>query len=206
MKAVIGLILIVLTCPSVWADTIYVYPDGRPSLQEAIDQAGNGSTILVAEGVHRTDSALIVRGKTDLRIEGDGEAWIICSDIYENVIEIQECSSLELAGIHARHEEPPEEYGCEGAVVGVSESSDIGIYDCELNGSGGMGIFVENSSDVVVSGCLIQYNSFTAFYLYLAGPISITHNRIFDNAATLEAYDSSGIEMYGNVIANNYPY
>ena len=206
MKTIIGWVLIILAGPLAWSDTIHVYPGQRPGLQEAISQARNGSTILVAEGIHRTDSAITVKGKTGLRIEGEGEAWIICSDIYANVVEIQDCSGVELTGIHARHEEPLEEYGCQGAVIGVLESNDIGIYDCELNGSGAMGVMIDNSGNVIVSGCLIQHNSFTAIYLYLAGPVSITHNRIFDNSSTLEAYDSTGIEIYGNVIANNYPY
>ena len=205
-KKCLFLILLPLVSLPARSDTMMVVAGQGPSLQEAINQARSGTTIRVGEGIYKTDSALSIRGKRDLLVEGDGEVWIICRDVYQNVIEISDCTAVELRGIAAKHEEPLDEYECQGAVISITGSSGVEISDCELNGSGAMGVSIDNSQDVIVSGCVIQYNSYTAVYLYRAGPVSITHNRVFDNATTLQAYDSSGVEVYGNVIANNHPY
>jgi parallel beta-helix repeat protein len=75
-----------------------------------------------------------------------------------------------------------------------------------MNGSGAIGVSASDCRDLAISGCIIQFNSFTAIYLYQVDGIAITHNRIFDNAATIEAYDSTDMQLVGNAISNNAPY
>ena len=206
MKLATTITLSLFITLGIWPESVSVFPDRGPSLQETINQARSGTSIQLASGIYITDSAISIVGKTDLFIEGNGEVWIICTDVYENVIDIEDSNSIELSGIRARHEDPLDEYQCQGAVIHAVGSNNVEIYDCELNGSGAMGVSASDCLDLTISGCIIQFNSFTAVYLYGVDGVSITHNRIFDNAGTLEAYDSSDVELIGNVIANNAPF
>lgn len=202
-KQACGMVFLVLLSLAAWSETVDVYPRGNLELQQAIDQAGSGDTIQVTEGIYRSDAALRVEGKQDLRIEADGEVWIICTDVYQDVIAVSGCSGVELVDLHARHEEWLPDYQCNGAVVSVIDSSRVEIISCELNGCGAMGAYVQDSDEVTVSGCHIHKNSYTGVYLYMCGTVYITDNTITDNGTAITATDVSGLEMFGNIIAYN---
>lgn len=203
-KSVFGFAFILLACTAVWPDVIDVFPDRGIGLQEAIDQARSGDVIQLAEGVFKTDAAIRIENKSDLEITADSAVWIICRDVYQDVIQITSCREVEINGVHAKHEEWLEEYECNGAVMSVADSSGVSIVDCELNGCGAFGVYVEYSDGVTIDSCVIQWNSFAGVYVYASGPVYVTNNRMFDNTAAIEAYDVSELQVYGNVIANNY--
>ena len=203
MKRTVYCVALITMCLAVGADTLEVFPDRGATLQQAMDQARSGDTIRITEGVYYTDKAVSIVDKRNFFVEGDGEVWIICRDVYENVLEISGCEGVSLYNVHAKHEEWLEEYACNGAVVSVLGSSRVEIVGCELNGCGAMGISLEDSQEVDIVGCLIQHNSFTAIYVYSTDNVNIIRNKIFDNATTIEAYQTSGLEMYGNLIAGN---
>lgn len=203
MKPSVFCFLLITLCQIVWPDTLAVYPDKGPTLQQAVDQARSGDTIRLAEGVYRTDEALRIVERQDLFFSGEGEVWIICGDVTENVIEIIDCQGISLHNIHAKHEEWLEEYACNGAVVSVVGSNRVEIVGCELNGCGAMGVSLEDSREIDIVGCLIQRNSFAAIYIYHTDNVYIVRNKILDNATTIAAYQTSGLEMHGNVIAGN---
>jgi parallel beta-helix repeat protein len=160
MKRSVWCIMLLALCLAVWPDTLVVYPNRGPTLQQTVDQARSGDTIRVGEGIS-------------------------------------------LYNMHAKHGEWLEEYVCNGAVVSVLGSRRVEIVDCELNGCGAMGISLEDSQEIDIVGCLIQHNSFAAIYIYNTDSVYIIHSKILDNATTIAACQTSGLEMYGNVVAGN---
>ena len=182
---------------------IDVYSSGELSLQAAIDQASYGDTVLLHDGTYTSDRSILVESKQGVTIRGDGEVWIICTDVYENVLTISYSESVKLAYVKARHEEWLTEYECHGAVVQIDESSDVTLYECELNGSGAIGVSVQFSGSVTVSACYIHSNSYAGVYLYDVATVKLFNNVIEYNRSFIDAYSVEQLEMEGNWISDN---
>jgi len=59
MKAIkLILFMVILSLPSAWAKTIHI-PDDYASIQQGINAAASGDTVLIAPGVYLTDSLLV---------------------------------------------------------------------------------------------------------------------------------------------------
>ena len=185
------------------AGIINVYADGDLGLQEAIDQAQPGATIYIHEGVYNNDVTILIEGKLGLTITGRGEVWLICSDIYENVVTVSYSEGIELTSLKARHEEWLAEYECHGSVLHIEESTDIYVFDSELNGCGGIGVAAYYSESVTVENCLLHRNSLYAVYLYSTNDVSLYYNTIVNNRSFLYASEVFGLEIEGNEISGN---
>ncbi|MEM1010331.1 MAG: hypothetical protein AAGJ35_15165, partial [Myxococcota bacterium] len=115
-------------------------PQQAGLLQNTIDQSQPGDTILLTSGIYRYTKGLRIHHVRNLRIEGQGEVWIIIDDLYDDVIQVKDSSDITIRYIKARHRRPMLEFQCEGAVIRLLQSQRIWIDHCELNGSGAVGI------------------------------------------------------------------
>ncbi len=184
---------------------IVVEPGGVLGLQDAVNQARSGDAVRIHEGIYALPTSLLVKQKSDIVISGVGEVWLICDDYYSEVVSIRHCTDVEIVGIKATHREWSSEYACNAAVLGILESHTIAVYGCELNGCGAMGVSMEYSEDIRISGCYIHPNNFCALYIYDSDDISVTHNTIVEKAALISGYGIGSLEMEGNTIAGNGP-
>ena len=184
---------------------IVVEPGGALSLQDGVRQARSGDTLLVHEGVYVLPTSLRLQGKSDIVIRGIGEVWLISEDYYSEVLSLEDCSSIEIQGLRATHREWSAEYACNAAVIGLSRCSGIAIEGCEMNGCGSMGVAMERSREILISGCYIHHNNYCALYIYDSDDITVRQNTIVDNASLLAGYDIGSLEMEGNTIAGNGP-
>ena len=200
------LILCLLTSISLplFSDDIIVTSDGQISIQEAIEMAHPKDKIVIKEGIYETDTSILIESKYLLEITAEGEVWILCTDIYEHVFSMADSEEIYFYGIKASHKVWPEDFQCNGSVVNIVDSSTVGVYDCELIGSGAVGVSADNSYDVEVSGCFIRNNSLSARSLSNCSGVTISHNTIVKNVSFLEIYENVGyLNIYGNVIADN---
>ena len=204
MKRVLAaLLLSVFLAPALSAETLEVRPAGPLNLQEALEQAQEGDEVLLGEGIYKSDTAWSINGKTGLVLKGQGEVWLICRDAGSQVLSIEGSESITVQEVKLRHEEPLEEGGCEGSVIAVRESRAVRILNCELSGCGSVGVDLEASEELEISGCLIHHNSYQAVLLNECTQIVISYNTIVDNQSFLAAYGVDGLEIYGNLIAYN---
>ena len=185
---------------------IEVYPDGEITIQDAIEQAGPDANIVIYEGIYESDQTILIEGKQGLTITAEGEVWLICDDVYKNVITVSNSSDINLISLKARHDQWIPEYDCHGAVLYLEESNGIGVYDCELNGCGAMGLSAYRSRDIELDSCYLHRNSYAALYLYSVDEIYIYNCNITDNATFLSAYEVGSIDMEGNMISDNGGY
>ena len=209
MKILLSLMLLFITTFS-FAKTIEIGPSD--SLQEAINNAKSGDTILLKPGTYESKTAFNIEGKENLTITGDaenseGDVWIIVDDVNESVINISKKSkSIFIRDIKARHKKPLKEYACNGAVIRINDSTGVKIMGCELNGCGAMGVEMADAKKIFISGCYIHKNSWTAFYIYNSSNIKITYNKIENNKSFIDLNKVSQFEMWGNQIKNNEGY
>ena len=180
---------------------------GGLSIQGAVDAAQPGDTVIIEEGIYEIEESIRFSDKSGITFQGQGEVWILCSDLYTDVFSIVNCEDLNFYTIKARHKEFVPEYTCNGSVFSIANSSRIEILDCEFSGSGAIGVYLEYSDNINVSYSYIHHNSFSAFYLSSSTDVVISYNRIVDNAMFMTSYDTGSVEMYGNIIAgNDYSY
>ena len=123
--------------------------------------------------------------------------------IHADVIAVSNSTEIELSFLKARHEELDPDFECQGAVLYISDSYGVYVYDSEFSGSGAMGIAMDLSDTIYIEGCYLHQNSYCALYINNSGDIDITGCTITDNASLMDAYDIGSINMSGNTIMNN---
>jgi len=180
-----------------------ITPAEQAELRTIINSAQSGDVIRFTEGVYHYKNAVTIANKENLTLEGEGEVWIIVENIKEDVIKIEDSKRVFLKNIRARHESPLATFNCEGAVIKIENSSQIWITDCELNGSGAVGVQVDKGEDIIINHCYIHHNTLAAFMLEEANQIAIHDNTISENGSTLYTLGSGSIRMSSNVIGKN---
>lgn len=186
------------------ADFTHTKSSRRP-LQDVLNTLEDGDTLFIKQGIYVQKSGLGLGNVNNVSIIGDGEVWIICTDIYADVLRVTNCGSVTLENLKMRHQEPPEEYECNGSVLSAENVSRLVIERCELNGCGAIGVWAYECEGVKVTNCFIHDNTLAGIYLYKAGSALITHNTIVDNDKSFEVHNVDELRLYDNIIAYNSP-
>jgi hypothetical protein len=203
-RAVLALSLAFLaTASALPAATIRVSANSQLSVQQAIAKAKDGDMIALAKGVYRSKGPLTISGRESLTLVGEAGTWLVCDDIYENVIEILDSSDISIEGIGARHAQPLEEYGCEGAVISCEGTIGLSIMGCELSGCGAIGVALADCDEVKIANCWIHDNSYAAFTLTEVATISISGCTIEGNAALMYSSSIGDLSMEGNTVSDD---
>ena len=173
-------------------------------LMGIIEEASDTAYIL--QDSYVTAGTLVLRDLHGLCIWFQPGTEIILDDTYSNVIQLMDCSDITILNGSFRHVDPLDYYDCQGSVFRLMNSSDITLDNCTISGCGAMGVVIEDCSDVTVTHCLIQDNSFTAFYLWAFDGLRIVGCEIVDNGrlfySTGQQYQTN-LEMNNNLIMNN---
>lgn len=184
------------------AATIRVSPNGPLTPQQAVAKAKDGDTIVLAAGIYRSTGPLAISGRESLTLTGETGAWLICDDVYENVIEIVDCADITIEGIGARDAQPLEEYGCEGAVISCQGTIGLTIAGCELSGSGAIGVALDDCDEIEIVDCSIHDNSYAAFTFSQVTGIWVSGCVIEGNAALMYCYSVDDLSMEGNAVSD----
>lgn len=198
---------VILTCISLSLSSIeYTHSrNSRRTLQEALDMLEDGDSLIIKQGIYVQRSRLYLDGLSNISIRGEGEVWIICSDVYDDVFRINDCGPVVLENLKMRHQEPLEQYECHGSVVSAMDVSGLIINGCELNGCGAVGVYASSCEALEITNCFIHNNSWVGIYLYDIDSARITSNTIVDNSESISMYDVKSITMHSNIIAYNAP-
>jgi parallel beta-helix repeat protein len=192
-----------IAAPALPAATIRISPNSQLSVQQAIARAKDGDTVTLAKGVYRSTGPVTISTRKNFTLTGEDGAWLVCDDVYENVIEIIDCADVVIEGIGARHAPPPEESGCEGAVISCEGTVGLTITGCELSGCGGVGVDLTDCDEVEISDCSIHDNSYAAFTLTEVATISISGCTIEGNAALMYSSSLGDLSMEGNTVSDD---
>ena len=175
-------------------------------LLELIMGSSTGDTIHIPSRIYLTYSTLTLTGLEDVCILFEPGAQILLGDAYLNVLELRSCSDVSIINGYFRHAEPLPEYDCHGGVICLDSCFGITVDNCTVSGCGAIGIRVDESGDIVIRHCLIEDNSFSAFYLNSFEDLDIMHCIVRNNG---QLFYSSGREqhidlhMRNNIIHDN---
>ncbi|MDP8225223.1 MAG: right-handed parallel beta-helix repeat-containing protein [Candidatus Lernaella stagnicola] len=106
-------------------------------LRERIAAANEGDTILVKEGVYvwpKTDEPMLVKGKKNLTIRGEGDVYIFCTNLYVAPLYITDSDNITVENMNFGH--MVRNLPCQGPVVYSQDSTNVTIRNCVLHGSG----------------------------------------------------------------------
>ncbi|MCE9618500.1 MAG: hypothetical protein K8R92_01155 [Planctomycetes bacterium] len=147
------------------APGVILVPEEEPTLQGAIDRAGDGSVIIVAPGEYREN--LSIRGrKVSLWAMAGAEATVLSGDGREGPIAMIEDSKVSFEGFQIQNGRG--ENGC-GALL---ERSNGTFTDCRfMNNKGGL---AANDSQVQLDHCVVAENNSS----YAGGGLRATKSEV----------------------------
>lgn len=113
-------------------------------------------------------------------MDGNGAAFVM-RDPDANVIEIFGANDVTLKNFKATHIEPNGPLGCLGSVIAIDGASSVRIENCELNGSGIIGVVAYDTENLTIVNNYIYNNSQYGVLYDLGTSLEILNNRFEDN-------------------------
>lgn len=170
----------------------------KVNIQAYIDAARDGQELVIPYGTYTLEQGLKLTGRRNFTITAQPGTRILVDDVMEDVISIESSDSIRIENLCLRHVEPLKEYECHGACIRFNGCRNVVVENCELNGCGAFGVAADNTDDLLVRGCYIHHNSFTALYLSDCNRVTVVNNRIVDNAELTSEYGTSDLIMEDN--------
>jgi parallel beta-helix repeat protein len=173
-------------------------PRQNLDIQALLDSMPNGSILTINYGEYIFPTGLKLANKNNVTLSAAPGTRIFVDDVMEDVLGVDNCDSVRIENLHLRHLKPLTEYQCEGACLRISQSRDVEVAGCELDGCGAFGIAGTNLSGLRVTKCYVHDNSYSGFYFMESENVLITGNRIVHNMDVMSQYSCAGIEMRDN--------
>lgn len=184
------------------AELYRLTPSQTERVQGVLDRLEEGDTVIFERGTYQTKDALVLKNKTGVELRASGKVEIVLNSLEQAVLEIENCQDIRISGLRARHQKPNREYACEGAVISVRQSEQVGISGCELNGCGAAGVYANQVKDLVVFDNKIFNNTFAGVWLSDTQG-HIYRNRLYDNAADFVTSGECDVVMRANKVEKN---
>lgn len=147
----------------------------------------SGSHIKLKKGTYKLEIPIQLLDKKDIILDGNGSTLIMQS-MSDDVIYIQNSSNITIMNFKATHIEPTGPVGCTGNVVHIEGGENISIQQCELNGSGIVGIAAYYTKDLMVLNNHIHKNS--EYGIIYQGPQIEIRGNTFENNGNGNIYYS----------------
>ncbi len=197
-----------LLCLSItgYARTITVHPG--QSIQNAINSANEGDTVLINAGIHRISETLLVNEKKGIKIMGVGRNIIILNNLNATVLNVNQSTDITIEGLRLTHIPEGRSEGCgiDGLVLSVS-GNQITVRKCELDGCGTVGIMMNNIKKLLVEDCVFFNNSIYGILSYSgAEDVTINRNTFRNNkevSALVNIQNAKNIKFTNNLVTNN---
>lgn len=192
-------VLLHLPLFSYGADMVIVPGDG---LQLAINTAGPNGSVYLETGIYFIKNPLIIAGYSGFSLKGSPGVTIMMEEIYYPVLQIMDSNDITIDGLNLSHSNP--DFGsCMAEVILVEDSLRILVSNCDIHGSGTVGISLNSSEEVEIFNNRIHHNSWTAFYINTSNGIRIYNNIIYQNASFMVGYEMMDLNIYNNTIFQN---
>lgn len=204
MSNLIKFIVLVCLCLRLPAGAQAFSASPGADLQLLFSQLGPGQVLELRPGTYRFPNGLLLQGAQNVTIIGvGGPVEIVVDSLTDDVLTISNSRGVVLQNLTARHLRPDNSLGaCQGAVVKVVSSTQVGIVKCELNGCGAAGVHSVASQDVVVSGCFLHSNSFAGVWAE-GGSILVHGCTIQGNAMGVVTSGQTELSMMANTMRLN---
>ncbi|MEL7423360.1 MAG: right-handed parallel beta-helix repeat-containing protein [Bacteroidota bacterium] len=147
-------------------------------LPATLNNLASGSSVKLATATYTLDQVIMLNGKQNITIDGNGST-LIMNSLSENVIHLTGCTNIRLLNFKATHIEPRGPTGCTGNVLYMDDSSEVLVQGCDLNGSGIVGIAAYNVDNLQVKDNYIHENS--EYSIIYQGPSILLTDNTFEN-------------------------
>ena len=188
------LVLLVLAplAPVVKAET-HVVPGDHDTIQEAVDAALEGDTIIVKKGVYPGTVELFQ--KEHLVLRGKGKPVIDATRLGTGLM-IDDCSFIEVSGFVVKN---PLQQG-----IFVRQSADVSVRQCAvLEGAATAGITVEQSERVLLEKNRIEGTDAVGILLQSGIGLGATDSQVLRNQILSVAGSGIALTGPGNLIERN---
>jgi parallel beta-helix repeat protein len=161
-----------------------------PYIQELIDNTPDGSTITFEDAIYIQDKAINIDGRINLTLNFSKTAMIVNTNLDDEVVIIKNSNKIVINNGLFKHlktqvKDPEFEMACTGMVFEISDSYDITISGCNINGCGTIGVSGYGSSNVTIENCNIHDNSYAGVNFYYDDANIIVRNcNFFNNGGT----------------------
>ena len=183
-----------------------VDPGEASSLQVLVDQAPDGSVIAIPAGEYY--GSLAIRGRRQLTLLAEpGTAWLIQKDEFADVIVVSDSEDILMQGLGMMHSTPAV---CTGDALVIHNTRHVTVRECDISGSGTVGILVAHSADITVEHnhihhCTQQTVSLVEVYEARIVDNLFRENREEDTTEEGVAliWAEGTVEISGNTFADN---
>jgi len=173
------------------------------NIPDALYALKDGDTLIIQTGEYRSDQAIInMKNKKNIKIIGQGRVDFIEESRYPYVIYLENCEGVTLKNLHARHAYSPHG-SCEAGVLFIRNCKNMHIEQCELNGSGIVGIELIDSENVKIISNFIHNNSSTGLSISNSKKVVVQRNRITKNYRAVFLENCTDIQFINNEIKGN---
>lgn len=147
------------------------------------------------------DNQLILSNFENLVIKSFNKTNIIVDNTQQNLLTFHKSKQIEIYNVKIFH--LPTGY-CRGEVFIFIDSEDIKVKNCELNGSGSVGLHLNNTTKVLVENFQIYNNSRNAVVLNNSNEILINESRFYNNnGSTLISMTDSECNITNSNFSDN---
>ena len=116
------------------------------------------TTIKLESKLYELNEPIRIVDKKNIIINGNG-AILSANSLVSDVIYIENSENITLKNFHATHLDPSGPIGCTGNVIHLEHSKNITIDDCNLNGSGIVGVAAYFVDSLKIKNSIIHENS-----------------------------------------------
>jgi len=130
------------------------------SIQQALDSAGKGHTIIIGHGEYASDKEIWVTNDSTTII-GKHKPKVLCTNMQANVFWI-DGRNVKIKNIVARHIKPDFFADCDGNVFTVDVADGVIIEKSNINGCGRVGVYVQGGVHILLKHNFIHDNTISA--------------------------------------------
>jgi parallel beta-helix repeat protein len=183
--------------------TIYV-PDDYETIQEAVDNAASGDTIIVRDGIYQENVDVYINNLTIMSENGSANCIIQAANPNDHVFEVTS-DYVNISGFTVKG--ATEGYWVAGIYLGNTDLctmiNDTNISNCNISNNNN-GIYASYSSNNTISNCFISHNNM-GIQLYTSSGNLISNCSIrLNNYSGMELWLSSDNNcIFNNTISNN---
>ena len=150
--------------------------DEIESLYKSLETGGN---IQLPRRIYQLDRPLRIVSKENLSLDGGGSTFVM-KDKDADVVFVENSNNIILKNFKATHIEPEGPIGCTGSVIQVFNNKNVLIKNCQLNGSGIIGVVSYETRQLKITDSYIYNNS--AYGVLYDGDTSLEiKNNTFEN-------------------------
>ena len=157
------------------------------NIQKMIEDDKEGM-VFIPPGEHYIGNSILIKNKSNLHLKAKKGTKIISRNTHSYIIKVENSSNITIENFYLTHYEPRESYACEGGEISIDDSDNIDIINCDLNGSGSIGVKIRKSQQVSIKNCFIHDNTWAGVLVWSSSNITIMDNSFERNGKSSKDY------------------